>query len=345
MLKNIFKIDKKYWKKYVLYLLLLISNIALFLGLINYNINIGINIDFHTFEDISAVIATIIILGLISSKTPKIKNRGESSLYGMGYLIIICIIGLMTSYFNGKFNISSFFEPYLEMFKVLCAVLIFILLATNIKSFKEIINGEHTRRNKLVCMIIFMIIGLFASYVYININDTPANIRCLVVMLSGLFGGPFVGIPVAIVAGAYRFSLGGITAVPCAISTVISGIIGSLIFIWNDKKFPGTLEAIILMFLFTGFEMLLVVLMTPPDISFPFVQNIYPIMTFASVTGMLIYSIVLKEAKAKMTPQPSPHEHRMNKFEEELKKHSTINESLRNEIESLKDEIKKLKEK
>ena len=85
-------------------------------------------------------------------------------------------------------------------------------------------------------LFIFTILGLVASRWCVNINNILANVRCLVVMISGLFGDPFVGIPVGIISGAYRFTLGGVTAIPCAISTVISGVIGSLIFIWNNKN-------------------------------------------------------------------------------------------------------------
>ncbi len=330
-------------KKNAIYILLLISNIVLFIGLFRYYSNIGIDINFEHFEDISAVIATIIILGFISTKLPKIKNLGESSLYGMAYLIIICVIGLVTSYFNGKIKTSLMFGPYLEMFKILCGVLIFVILATNLKPFKEILHGKFTRKNQMICLIIFAIVGVFASYAHVTINDTPANIRCLIVMISGLFGGPVVGIPVGIISGAYRYTLGGTTALPCAISTVISGIIGSLIFIWNEKKFPRTIPALVLMFLFTGFEMLVVVMLTPSNISFHYVETIYPIMLFASVTGMLLFSIVIHEAKEKMNPKPSYEEQKIKEFEEALEKHTTKNEDLRNEIEMLKTEIKKLK--
>lgn len=98
----------------------------------------------------------------------------------MIYLVIICIIGLMTSYFNGKFNTALFFGPYLEMFKILCGVLIFVLLSTHLKSFKEILLGEYTTKNQIICLIIFTIIGLFTSYAHLTINDTPANIRCFI---------------------------------------------------------------------------------------------------------------------------------------------------------------------
>ena len=253
-------------------------------------------------------------------------------------MLIICAISVMTSYFIGKINASMFFGPYLEMFKILCAVLIFVILATNLDSFKRVLHDVPTRKDKIICLIIFIIIGLFASYTTVNVNGTPANIRCLIVMISGLIGGPIMGIPVGIISGAYRFTLGGVTAVPCAISTVISGVIGSLIFIWNDKKFPGTIISMILMFLFTGFEMMLVVLMTPKDISFPFISNIYLLMVFASVVGMLVFSIVVHEAKEKMNPTPSYEEQKIKELEDTLVEHIEKIEDLKMEINELKKE-------
>ena len=151
-------------------------------------------------------------------------------------------------------------------------------------------------------------------------------------MISGLFGGPFVGIPVGIISGAYRLSLGGTTALASAISTVISGVVGSLIFIWNDKKFPKAVPAIILMFLFTGFEMLMVVILTPPDLSFPFIQNIYPIMIFASVSGMLLFSIVLKDRKEKMNTTIRDEEDKIKHLKNDLEEYSERIELLENEI-------------
>ena len=336
--------NKNQMKINIIYLVLIISNILLFIGLIQYYAKVGLNIHVEHFDVISGMIATIIILGYISSKLPKIKDMGESSIYGTSYFIIICAVGLITSYFNATFNKTMDYGPYLEMFRTLCEVLIFIILATNLKSFREVMDGKFSRKNQMVCLILFAFCGLFASFAVKTINHTPTNIRCLVVMISGLLGGPVVGIPVGIISGAYRYTLGGPTALPCALSTVISGIIGSLIFIWNDKKFPKIIPSIILMFLFTGLEMLIIIVMTPADISFPFVSTIYPIMLFGSVIGMLLFSVTLKETRGKIDPQPAPEDEKMNEIENELKRHDAENKELKNEIEELKTEIEVLKE-
>ena len=328
----------------MLYILLLISNIILFIGLINYLPKFGAtSFNLDRFEEYSAIIAAMITLGYISTKVPKIKNLGESSVFGLVYFPLICLIGMMTSYFTAKFNISLFFEPYLEMFKVLCAVLIFALLATNLNSFIEMMHGKHTQKNQMVCLVVFILLGLFASTVNIRVDDAPANIRCLIVMISGLFGGPIVGIPVGIISAAYRFTLGGPTALPCSISTILSGIIGSLIFIWNDKKFPNFLQSVTLMFLFTGFEMLVIIIATPPTISFPFIEDIYPIMLFASIVGMFLFTVVIKETKTKTSIQLSHEEQKIKEFKDELETYYDEKlEELKNEIDEIIKEKKRL---
>ena len=84
--------------------------------------------------------------------------------------------------------------------------------------------------------------------------------------------------------------------------------------------------------------MLMIVLLTPPDISFPFVKDIYPVMLFASVVGMLLFSIVIWEEKQKRNTKPSDEELKINEIEDELKGNKEKIEKLEKEIEDLKKE-------
>ena len=335
MLKKLTK-NKNYLKLNILFLFLIISNVILLIGLFYQYSKAGFKIDFIVIDKFSTFLAVVSILGYITLKLPKLREQG-SSLYDIAALVMICIIGVVSSYFDEMIDAHVLFGTYLDMFRVLCVVLIFVLLSVHLKPIKEIINRKFTRRNQIVCFILFALIGLFASHYHIFINETPANIRCLVVMISGLFGGPYVGIPVGIISGAYRFTLGGVTALPCAISTVISGIIGSLFFIWNDKKLPNATEGIALMFLFTGFEMLLILILTPPEISFPFIADIYPVMLFGSIIGIILFTIVIKETKAGMDEENGE----LLEIEDigiKLKEYHEKIEELENEIEELKKE-------
>lgn len=341
MAKKKFNTNPNYLKMNILYLILIISNIVLFIGLIDYYSKAGINIKLETYDYFSTVIPTIIILGFITTKLSKLRER-ENILYEIGCLVMITILSIITSYFSAKSNTALIFGPYLEMFRVLCVILIFILTATLFKPFKEIMNGEYNKKNLIICFIIFALLGIYATIFTIDVDGTPANVRCMVVMIGGLFGGPFVGIPVGLISGAFRYTAGGITALPCAISTVISGIVGSLVFIWNDRKFPNPIASIVLMFLFTGFEMLLVVLMTPTNISFPFIQNIYPEMLFASVIGVVLFSLAVKDKKQKMDPPSNGEDDLIDEIEQEIRGNDEIKD-LKDEIAWLKEEIRDLK--
>ena len=77
--------------------------------------------------------------------------------------------------------------------------------------------------------------------------------------------------------------------------------------------------------------MLIVVIATPQDISFPFIHDIYLLMVFASVIGMLLFSIVIKETRRNMNSELSYEEQKFNEFENEIKE-------LKKEIEELKNE-------
>ena len=44
--------------------------------------------------------------------------------------------------------------------------------------------------------------------------------------------------------------------------------------------------------------MLLIILMTPPNISVPYVSDIYPLMLFASVLGIILFRMIIKEEKS-----------------------------------------------
>ncbi|MDO5825152.1 MAG: LytS/YhcK type 5TM receptor domain-containing protein [Methanosphaera sp.] len=340
MLKKKYNINPNYLKMNIVYLILIISNIVLFIGLIDYNIKSGVNINLESWDYFSTVIPTIIVLGFITTRLTKLRER-ESSLYEIGSLIMITIISLMASYFSDKSNTAALFGPYLEMFRALSVILIFILMATLLKPFKEILHGRYDKRNLLICFVIFALLGLYATRFHIDVDGTPANVRCMVVMISGLFGGPFVGIPVGIISGAFRYSMGGPTGLPCTVSTVLSGVVGSLIFKWNDRKFPQPITAIILMFLYTGFEMMLVILLTPQDISYPLIQNIYPEMLFASVIGVVLFSLVIRDQREKIN-SPSAYEEIRKDLEDELNSDDEITE-LKKEIEWMKNEIKELK--
>lgn len=319
-----------------IFLVLFILNIVLYVFMIRYFFT---TYDFHisirSVSNIATIISAIIILGFISTRLPQFRKFGNSSIYEVSYLLLFGILSIVISYFNKSTNTETFFAPYIEMFKILSIMIIFTLIATKIKSFKDILNGKITRRNQLICLVIFTALGCIASKYHVYVGDTPANVRCLIIMIGGLFGGPVVGIPSAIISGGFRYIQGGVTAFPCAVTTVVAGIIGSLIYELNGRKFLNNVPAVLLMFLFTGFEMLMIVVLTPADISFPFVSDIYPLMLFASVTGMVLFLMIVREGKIKKK-EISYEELKFKEMENSLYELGEKVDELEEEIERLR---------
>ena len=118
-------------------------------------------------------------------------------------------------------------------------------------------------------------------------------------------------------------------------TTVVAGIIGSLIYELNGRKFLNNVPAVLLMFLFTGFEMLMIVVLTPADISFPFVSDIYPLMLFASVTGMVLFLMIVREGKINKK-EISYEELRFKEMENSLYELGEKVDELEEEIERLR---------
>ena len=322
-----------------LYILLLIANIVLYVSLfISFRQEILNQItNFYLINNIFLIASAIIILGFISTRLPQFRNRSKGSMHEISYLMLFGIVSLVVSYFNRSTESDFIVMPLLEMFKVLSVMLILTLIVTKTKAFKGVVSGKVIRKTIIYCFLLFSILGILSSVYYVNVDGTPSDVRNLIILISGLFAGPYVGIPSSIVAGLFKYSQGGATALPCAIATIICGIIGSLIHVWNNKKFPKTLPAAILMFLFIGFDMLLIVILTPSYISIRYISHNYILTVFGSVIGMILFSMILNETKNKNFSGISYAELKINEMENILDEYNDRIENIEEEIQELKN--------
>ena len=338
-------------KLIILYSILFVFNILLFINLFAY-ISILKELNFYAFHEVGTIIAAIIILGFISTRLPKLKESTDGSIYEIAYLIIIGILSITISYFNKSTNGESLWAPFLEMFRMLAVMLIFLFIATKSKSFRSLIEKKTSRRSQICLIIIFSILGILASYFTLEVFGAPANARGLIVMIAALAGGPVVGIPVGIIAGVWRFSLGGPTALACAVVTIIAGFVGSLIHKWMGGKFLSPFKAALLMFLFSGFDMFIITVLTPKQ-GVMIANALYAPMTFASVLGILLFTIFLDEKKEEFWIRENIEQINQNKEDIVLNKEnisinkeniSVNNENIVSNAEKISELSKKLKE-
>jgi LytS/YehU family sensor histidine kinase len=69
----------------------------------------------------------------------------------------------------------------------------------------------------------FSIFCILGTYFGLHIEDSIANTRAIGAVMGGLLGGPVVGGLVGLTGGLHRYSLGGMTALSCMVSTIVEG--------------------------------------------------------------------------------------------------------------------------
>lgn len=77
--------------------------------------------------------------------------------------------------------------------------------------------------HKLLCYVTFSIFCIMGTYFGLHIEDSIANTRAIGAVMGGLLGGPVVGGLVGLTGGLHRYSLGGMTALSCMVSTIVEG--------------------------------------------------------------------------------------------------------------------------
>ncbi|MEK6263371.1 MAG: sensor histidine kinase, partial [Clostridium sp.] len=177
-------------------------------------------------------------------------------------------------------------------------VILIAFFVSRIGSFKNIVQKDKFRKRELIMLsIIFGAFGILGTYTGTDVNGAIANTRIIGVMAGGILYGPFVGIMAGIIAGTHRLlvDIGGITSVPCTITTVISGIAASVIYNKSNetnKWWYGLIGGLLMEIL----EMVLILTMARPfSRAVIIVKSIYFPMSFANAIGIAVLILIIQK--------------------------------------------------
>jgi len=97
---------------------------------------------------------------------------------------------------------------------------------------RRLLTGNANRYEKLFLAVLFGLFGIAGTYLGVPVQHAIANSRVIGVALGGILGGPLVGATAGVIAGGHRFliDIGGFTAIPCGLATVIEGITAGLLY-------------------------------------------------------------------------------------------------------------------
>ena len=201
-------------------------------------------------------------------------------------------------------QVLSIADLVLSLIEKVCVVVVIAYLATHTRYFTEILNGRFNIRNRAILILIFGFIAVYGTYSGIKLpSGAIVNFRDLGPMVAGLLGGPVVGLGVGLIGGIHRYFLGGLTAVPCSLATVIAGLAAGMVYRWQKGNFIGIWKAVVFAILIESLHMGLILLISRPyEEAVQVVRQISMAMILANTVGIAIFTLMvsnlIKERKA-----------------------------------------------
>ncbi len=117
----------------------------------------------------------------------------------------------------------------LSLLQQMCVYLVIAYLLSKTLLFIPLMQVTIRLPHKMVCYLTFSMFCIMGTYFGLHIDDSIANTRAIGAVLGGMLGGPSVGFLVGFTGGLHRYSMGGMTAMACMLSTMVEGLVGGLL--------------------------------------------------------------------------------------------------------------------
>ncbi len=168
------------------------------------------------------------------------------------------------------------------------------LVCFNFKPFK----AKNSALFKVAAGLLFGLLAIFATLTGVTLPDgLTINVRELAVVIAGVAGGPISGLIAGLIGGLHRFTLGGVSAFPCSLATILLGIISGLV----SGKILGKnylLKAGLLGLILESFAMALVPVFLPWDVALPVLTEAAIPMIAATTIGLMLWVFMFKTQKS-----------------------------------------------
>lgn len=185
----------------------------------------------------------------------------------------------------------------ITLIKNMSVIVTFAYILSKNYTFNHMI-GKESQRWKVYLTMWCIPLSIAGTYLSIQIMDALANIRSIGAIVAGIYGGPLVGLAVGIISGYHRWTIGGFTALACAIGVIVSGLIGGFYHTSRKEKNPSTNEAMLLTAGALIIEMGIVILFSRPIAqAFDLVKAIIIPMTLSNMLGVGIFVNILENAR------------------------------------------------
>ncbi|HON16069.1 MAG TPA: sensor histidine kinase [Spirochaetota bacterium] len=154
-----------------------------------------------------------------------------------------------------------------ELVNQIGSIVLVAVILSRFNFFKRLITRDKLPIKHLIILSIFFgLFGILKTYTGIPVMGALANARVVGVFVGGLIGGPVVGILSGFIAGFHRWAIdiGGFTAFPCMVSTILEGTLAGILSNAFHKSNPRWLFALWTGALAETMQMMILLIMVKP---------------------------------------------------------------------------------
>jgi len=191
---------------------------------------------------------------------------------------------------------TSVIDLLVELIQTTSVIVVFAYLVSRSKFFLGILDKQFSFKNQIVLILLFGALSIFGTYGGIKLpSGAIANIRDLGPMVAGLAAGPLTGLGAGLIGGVHRYLLGGFVCVPCALSTILAGLLGGFIHMLRKREFATIWQATLFAALMECLHMGLTLLLARPfSEAVSVVKQVIVPMVIANSLGMAVFAFVVR---------------------------------------------------
>lgn len=203
------------------------------------------------------------------------------------------------------------FSLVTSLLQQMCVYLVIAYLLSKTPLFIPLMHVTIRLPHRIACYLAFSMFCIMGTYFGLHIEDSIANTRAIGAVLGGLLGGPSVGFAVGLTGGLHRYSMGGFTALACAISTMAEGLIGGVFHLYmiqsgrQDRLFNPLTVGFVALFAEIVQMLIIIVVARPLDDALHLVESIALPMLVANSVGAAMFMRILLDRRTMIERQSS----------------------------------------
>jgi two-component system LytT family sensor kinase len=174
-------------------------------------------------------------------------------------------------------------------------LLMCLFVITRLRGFREIFrNDNYSKKDYVIACTVFSLFAIMANYTGVNVEGSLVNVRTIAIVSGGIIFGPIVGITTGVISGVHRYliDIGGITSIPCLISSITAGIIAGYINRKIQRKYRWIAGIIAGVFSETITMLLILLLSRPLSLGLDIVSKIaFPMILGQVSVGFIVQLI------------------------------------------------------